>query len=68
MSPDWEIEANSMMRAYLTPFLSTFEGILAYTLQRGHVNPDNQSKPTYVRLFVIWKSEGYKNFVRIQIW
>jgi hypothetical protein len=39
-----------------------FEGILTYELQREQVKCDNQLESTRIRLFMIWKSEGYKEF------
>jgi hypothetical protein len=53
---DWKIDASSMTSADLTPFLSTFEGVLTYRLEKEEV------KLTCIRLFVTWKSEGYKKF------
>jgi hypothetical protein len=58
--PDEEIDAGSMKSMHLTPFLSTFEGVLTYDLKRKGV------EPIYIRLLVAWKSEGYKKF-RVQV-
>jgi hypothetical protein len=61
--PDWELYTGSIMRVNLIPFLSTFEGILTYQLQKEDVEPDNQSESTCIRLFITWKSEGYKKLL-----
>jgi hypothetical protein len=53
---DWRVDTGSMTSADLTPFLSTFEGVLTYRLEKEEV------KLTCIRLFVTWKSEGYKKF------
>jgi hypothetical protein len=60
--PDWWIRAGGIESAVLKPFLSTFEGFLAYELQKKHVKFDNLLKSTDVRLFVNWKCEGYTKF------
>jgi hypothetical protein len=58
--PD-EVDAGSMMSTVLTPFLSAFEGVLTYELEKG-------VKSTHIQLFVAWKSEGYENFhVSVQL-
>jgi hypothetical protein len=54
--PDWKVDAGRMTSTYLTPFLSTFEGVITYRLKRK----GGMSK--YIQLFVAWKSEGYKKF------
>jgi hypothetical protein len=54
--PDEKVDAGAMMSADLISLLSTFEGILAYDLEK------KGSKSTYIRLFVVWKSEGYREF------
>jgi hypothetical protein len=58
--PDWEIDASSMMYVDLIPFLSTFGGVLTYQLQREDMEFDCQPESTHIRIFVAWKSEGYK--------
>jgi hypothetical protein len=60
--PDKEVYAADMMSADLLPLLSTFECGLTYVLQRNDVKPGEQLKETRIRLFVAWKSEGYKKF------
>jgi hypothetical protein len=59
---DKELDASSTSSADLTPFLSTFGGIITYQLQREHVRLDDQPEPPYIWLLVAWKSEGYKKF------
>jgi hypothetical protein len=58
----WEVDAGSMMSIDFTPILTIFGGALTYMLQGEGVNPGNQSESTRIRLFVAWKSEGYKKF------
>jgi hypothetical protein len=60
--PDEEVDAGSMTRIDLEPIWSTFGGILIYKLERKHAKPGDQSKSTYILLFVTWKSDGYKGF------
>jgi hypothetical protein len=60
--PDREVDTDNIMRVGLIPFLSTSEGVLMYVLQRKDANFGNRSGPTCIRLFVAWKSEGYKRF------
>jgi hypothetical protein len=64
---DWNkyrprLDTDDIMSAYLISFMSTFEGVLTYELQSRYVKPGNRSEPTCIRLFVAWKSEGYKKF------
>jgi hypothetical protein len=54
--PNWTINTGIMTSADLTPFLSTFEGVIMYKLER------KGDKLPYIWLFVAWKSEGYKEF------
>jgi hypothetical protein len=54
--PDERIYADGMMSIDLIPLLSIFDGIVTYELERKNV------RSTYIRLFVAWKSEGYKKF------
>jgi hypothetical protein len=54
--PDWEVYTGNMTSADLKSSLATFEGVLTYELQNRYV------KSTYIRIFVAWKSEGYKKF------
>jgi hypothetical protein len=54
--PIREVDAGSMMSADLIPFLSTFEGVLTHELKKESV------KSIPIRLFVAWKSKGYKEF------
>jgi hypothetical protein len=60
--PAWEIDAGSMMSVDLTPFRVAFNGVLIYVLQRKDIKPSNRLDPTHIRLFVVWKSVGYKKF------
>jgi hypothetical protein len=60
-SSDREVYAGSMS-IELIAYLATFEGILTYELKRRHVKPDDRHDLLYIRLFVVWKSEGYKKF------
>jgi hypothetical protein len=55
-SPNGEVKSGSTTSADLTPFLSTFGGVLAYRLEEEY------AEATYIRLLVAWKSEGYKKF------
>jgi hypothetical protein len=59
---NWRLYSDTMINDGTGPFLSTFGGILTYMLNRENIKPDEKYKPTHIRLFVIWKSEGYKNF------
>jgi hypothetical protein len=59
--PDEEVDTGGMMRADLIPFLSAFEGVLTYELEIRRVSFGNQRGPRYIRFFVAWKSEGYKD-------
>jgi hypothetical protein len=61
-SPAAEVDTGNVMRTDLTPLLSTFEGVLAYELQREHEKSSERSESTYILFFVAWKSEGYKKF------
>jgi hypothetical protein len=56
------IDTGDITSINLTPFLSTFGGVVTYRLERKYVEPDNLPKPTHIQLFVAWKSEGYKKF------
>jgi hypothetical protein len=55
-------DVDNMTSVELIPFLSIFEGVMTYELRRKDIEFDDQHEPTYVRLFVAWKSEGYKKF------
>jgi hypothetical protein len=51
----------SMISVDLKSSSATFEGALTYQLQRKNIEFDDQpEEPTCIRLFVAWKSEGYK--------
>jgi hypothetical protein len=50
----------SMTSASLTSSWAVFKGGLTYQLQRKCVKSGDQLKSTFTRLFIIWKSEGYK--------
>jgi hypothetical protein len=54
--PSEEVYVGGMMSADLISSSSIFEGVLTYDLKRKGV------ESTYIRLFVAWKSEGYKRF------
>jgi hypothetical protein len=54
--PAEKVYTGNMMSVDLIPFLSTFGGVLTYDLEKR----GNDS--IYIRLFVAWKSEGYKKF------
>jgi hypothetical protein len=54
--PNEKIESDNTMSVDLMPLLATFEGVLTYDLKKIGVGS------TYIRLFVGWKSEGYKKF------
>jgi hypothetical protein len=59
---DEKVYAGNMMSVDLMPLLSTFEGTITYELGKKDV------ESTYIRLFVTWKSESYKElrvFVRL---
>jgi hypothetical protein len=58
--PAQEVDAGSMISFGFQPSPLVFEGVLTYELQRKHVESDNQLESTYIRLFVVWKSKGYK--------
>jgi hypothetical protein len=53
--PDWRVNAGSMMSTDLTPFLSTFGGIITYELEKKNI------ESTYILLFIAWRYECYKN-------
>jgi hypothetical protein len=55
--PDEKVYAGDMMSIDLVPLLSTFEGVLTYDLKR------KGAESTYIRLFVTWKSESYKELL-----
>jgi hypothetical protein len=57
-----EVYAGDMKNVNLIPFLSTFGGVLTYELESKSNKPSNQFKLTHIRLFLVWKSEGYKKF------
>jgi hypothetical protein len=71
---DWDEEpaekvyAGNIMSVDLVPSLSTFEGRLTYDLEKRGV------ESTYTRLFVAWKSEGYKeicvfvHLIEYEVW
>jgi hypothetical protein len=48
------VDSGSMTSANLIPLMSTFGGIVGYDLETIGI------ESTYIRLSVIWKSEGYK--------
>jgi hypothetical protein len=60
--PHWGEKGGSSMCIDFVPFLAVFEGALICKLQKEHTKIDDQSDPTYILLFVAWKSEGYKKF------
>jgi hypothetical protein len=43
------------------PSLSAFGGALMYELEREDVESDDQSESIYTKLFIAWKSKGYKD-------
>jgi hypothetical protein len=52
----------------LKPSLSVFEGVLTCSLVRKYVEPNGRTKYKWILLFLIWKSEGYRDlraFVRL---
>jgi hypothetical protein len=61
-SPAVEIDTGNVMKSDLTPLLSTFEGVLAYELQREHEKSNEQFESTYILCFIAWKFKGYKKF------
>jgi hypothetical protein len=60
--PNEKVNNSILMSASLMPFLSTFEGVLAYELQRNYEKSSELFESTYILFFVAWKSEGYKKF------
>jgi hypothetical protein len=58
--PNWEVNTGNMISVGFKPSLSVFEGALTYVLQRKYVASNEQFRSTHIRLFVVWKSEGYK--------
>jgi hypothetical protein len=60
--PDEEVDAGSMTSIDLEHGLSTFGGVLTYELQRKRANHGNRPRSIYTRLFMTWKTEGYKKF------
>jgi hypothetical protein len=56
------IDVGSMMSSDFEPLLTTFGGVLTYMLQKEDVSSSDQPELSYIRLFVVWKSEGYRNF------
>jgi hypothetical protein len=52
--PANKVNPGGMTSANLIPLMSTFGGILGYDLEIRGI------ESTYIRLSVIWKSEGYK--------
>jgi hypothetical protein len=59
--PALVIDAGKMMSVYSMYSLASFEGVLTYKLQRKSIKTNYQSESTCIRLFVAWRSEGYKN-------
>jgi hypothetical protein len=58
--PDWKVEAGNMTSFELIYPLAVFEGALSYELQREYVESSERFESTCIRLFVTWKSKGYK--------
>jgi hypothetical protein len=56
----WKVDTGNMTSVGLIPSLSVFEGVLSYVLQRKNVESSEKFEATNIRLFVAWKSEGYK--------
>jgi hypothetical protein len=59
--PAWEVDTGNMSGIELIYPPATFEGVLSYVLKRKHVGSNEQFESIHIRLFVAWKSEGYKN-------
>jgi hypothetical protein len=55
-----EVDPGGMVNIEFKYSLATFEGALAYKLQRGDVKSNGQFEPTCILLFVAWKSDGYR--------
>jgi hypothetical protein len=55
-----EVDAGNMTSVEFTPLLAAFEGVLSYVLKRKYVGSSERFEATHIRLFVAWKSEGYK--------
>jgi hypothetical protein len=60
--PNLEVDTGNIMSVGFKSSLAAFEGILTYELQRKYAESGDQSESTYIRLFVAWKSESYKEF------
>jgi hypothetical protein len=64
--PAYWVNAGNMTSTGLIPSLATFECTLTYQLRRRdsmlNLASDYQPKLEHIRIFVIWKSEGYENF------
>jgi hypothetical protein len=56
----WKVNTANEMSVDLMPFRSTFGGVLTCALKTRYVNSSNPPKLIHIRLFVAWKSEGYK--------
>jgi hypothetical protein len=55
-----EVNGGGIMDATLTSLWASFEGYLAYQLQKETVKSDDRLESTSTLLFIAWKSEGYK--------
>jgi hypothetical protein len=60
--PDEEVDAGGMDSFDLIYLRPTFHGIITYILERKNVETGNRPELMDIRLFVAWKSEGYKKF------
>jgi hypothetical protein len=61
-NPPRRVDAGNIMSVGWIPFLSTFECVLMYELEREYVKFDNLPELTHVLFVVAWKSESYKKF------